>query len=73
MSSELILKESRALPLAERIDLCRNLRDEILKSKDLTPGEAEFIDCRLQDHLDNPNDVVSLEAVRAKLDAKYRR
>jgi putative addiction module component (TIGR02574 family) len=67
------LKETLALPLAERIDLCRNLRDEILKSKELTPGEAELIDARLQDHLDNPDDVVSLEEVRAKLDAKYRR
>ena len=73
MNSELILKETRALPLAERIDLCRNLRDEILKSKELTPGEAEFIEGRLQDHLDNPDDVVSLEEVKAKLDAKYRR
>jgi putative addiction module component (TIGR02574 family) len=73
MISELILKESRALPLAERIALCRNLWDEILKSKNLTPGEAEFIDCRLQDHLDNPDDVVSLEDVGAKLDAKNRR
>jgi putative addiction module component (TIGR02574 family) len=73
MSSELILRETRALPLADRIDLCRNLWDEILKSKELTPGEAEFIDDRLQDHLDNPEDVVSLEEVRAKLDAKYGR
>ena len=73
MSSELIPKETRALPLAERIDLCRDLWDEILKSKDLTPGEAELIDGRLQDHLANPDDVVSLEEVKAKLDATYRR
>ncbi|HEX3720837.1 MAG TPA: addiction module protein [Verrucomicrobiae bacterium] len=72
MRSELILKETRALPLAERIDLCRNLWDEILNSNELTPGEAEFIDNRLKDHLDNPGKVVSLEEVKAKLDAKYR-
>jgi putative addiction module component (TIGR02574 family) len=71
MSSELILRETRALPLVERIDLCRNLWDEILNSKELTPGEAEFLDSRLKDHLDNPDDVVSLEEVKAKLDAKY--
>jgi putative addiction module component (TIGR02574 family) len=73
MNSELILKETRALPLAERIELCRNLSEDILKSTELTPGEAEFIDRRLQDCLDNPEDVVSLEDVNAKLDAKYRR
>jgi putative addiction module component (TIGR02574 family) len=64
VSSELILKETLALPLAERIDLCRNLWDQILNSKELTPGEAEFIDARLQDHLDNPDDVVPLEEYR---------
>ena len=42
-------------------------------SHELTPGEAELIDRRLQDHLDNPDDVVSLEEVKAKLDAKYRK
>jgi len=71
MSSELILKETRALPLTERIELCRNLWDEIVKSKDLTPGEAAFIDQRLQEHLENPDDVISWEKARADLDAKY--
>jgi hypothetical protein len=44
-----------------------------LKSKELTLGEAEFIDDRLQDHLNNPDDIVSLDEVKTKLDAKYRR
>ena len=69
----MVLKEARALPLAEQIELCRNLWDEIAGSLELTPGEAEMIDRRLQEHLENPNDVVSLEEVKAKLDAKYRR
>jgi len=73
MSSDMVLKEARALPLAEQIELCRNLWDEIAGSLELTPGEAEMIDRRLQEHLENPNDVVSLEEVKAKLDAKYRR
>ena len=71
MSSEMLFKEARALPLAEQIDLCRNLWDRIAGSHELTPGEAELIDRRLQDHLDNPDDVVSWEEVKAKLDAKY--
>lgn len=73
MNSESVLKEARALPLAEQIELCRSLWDEIAESKELTPGEAELIERRLQDHLKNPDDVISLEEVKAKLDAKYRK
>jgi putative addiction module component (TIGR02574 family) len=71
MSSETILKEARALPFAEQIELCRELWDGIANSRELAPGEAELIDRRLQDHLDNPNDVVPWEEVKARLDAKY--
>jgi putative addiction module component (TIGR02574 family) len=68
MRSEMIFKEARALPLAEQIELCRNLWDGILESHELTPGEAELIDRRLQDHLDNPDDVVSWGEVKAKFE-----
>jgi putative addiction module component (TIGR02574 family) len=73
MSSETIFKEARALPFAEQIELCRNLWDDIVESKELTPGEAELIDRRLQEHFKNPDDVISLEEVKAKLDAKYHK
>ena len=73
MSSEMVLKEARSLPLAEQIELCRDLWDGIVGSHELTPGEAELIDRRLEDHLANPDDVISLEEVKAKLDAKYRK
>ena len=73
MSSEYVLKEVRALPLAEQIELCRNLWDDIVESKELTPGEADLIDRRLREHLDNPGDVVSLAEVKTRLDAKYRK
>jgi putative addiction module component (TIGR02574 family) len=73
MSSEMVFKEARALPLAEQIELCRNLWNGIVSSRELTPGEAELIDRRLQDHLENPDDVVSLAEVKAKLDAKCRK
>jgi len=73
MSSQTLFKEARALPFAEQIELCRSLWDGILSSRELTLGEAELIDRRLQDHLQNPDDVVSLEEVKAKLDAKYRK
>ena len=71
MSSETIFKEARALPFEEHIELCRSLWDGIAGSHQLTPGEAELIDRRLQDHLDNPDDVVSWEEVKARLDTKY--
>ena len=71
MDSETVLKEARALPLAEQIELCRNLWDDIVESKELTPGEAELIDRRLHEHLDNPDDVISMDELKAKVDAKY--
>jgi len=73
MSSEMVLKEARALPLAEQIELCRNLWEGIVESRELTPGEAELIDRRLLDHHSNPEDIISLEEVKARLDAKYRK
>lgn len=73
MSSETLIKEARALPFAEQIELCRNLWDGIVHSRELTADEAELIDRRLQDHLQNPDDVVSLDEVKARLDAKYRK
>jgi putative addiction module component (TIGR02574 family) len=73
MSSEMVFKEARALPLAEQIELCRNLWNGIVESDELTPGEAELIDRRLQDHCAHPGDVVSLDEIKARLDAKYRK
>jgi len=70
MSSEMLLKEARALPLAEQIELCRNLWDEIVESREFTPGEVALIDQRLQEHLANPGDVISWKAVKAKLRGK---
>ena len=69
----MVLKEARALPLAEQIELCRHLWEGIVESRELTPGEAELIDRRLQDHISNPEDTISLEEVKARLDAKYRK
>jgi len=69
----MVLKEARALPLAEQVELCRSLWNTIVHSCELTPGEAELIDRRLEEHLARPDDVVSLEEVKAKLDAKHRK
>jgi putative addiction module component (TIGR02574 family) len=73
MNAEMVLKEARALPLVEQVELCRHLWDQIAGSHELTPGEAELVDRRLRDHLADPGDVVPLEEVKTRLDAKYRK
>jgi putative addiction module component (TIGR02574 family) len=72
MSGETVLQTAKGLPLAERMELCRGLWNDIVTSDELTPGEAEEIDRRLADHLDNPEDVVAWEEVKARLDAKNK-
>ena len=69
----MVLKEVRALPFADQVELCRNLWNDIVHSHELTPGEAELVDRRLREHLDHPEDVVSLAELKARLDAKYRK
>jgi hypothetical protein len=62
------------MPEAERRVLVETIEKEFGDFPDeLAPGEAELIDRRLREHLTNPDDVVPLEAVKAKLDARYRK
>jgi uncharacterized membrane protein len=69
MSASQVLDLLEKLPVEEQREVFEQLRDKF--DDNLAPGEAELIDRRLQDHLDHPDDIVSLEAVMAKLDAKY--
>jgi putative addiction module component (TIGR02574 family) len=74
MSATEILEQIEHLPRAEQQAVAEQVWEKFGDFNDeLIPGEAEFIDRRLQDHRQNPNDVVSLEEVKAKLDAKYRK
>jgi len=73
MSAAEILEQIEHLPPAERQAVAEKVLEKYGPFDDLLPGEAELIAHRLQDHRQNPNDVVSLEEVRAKLDAKYRK
>ena len=74
MSRTEILEEIRRMPEAERRELVESIALEFGDfDGTLLPGEAELIDQRLQEHHDNPKDVVSLEEVRSKLDVKYRK
>jgi putative addiction module component (TIGR02574 family) len=71
MKSDTVLKEACKLPLAEQIELCCSLSDNIAGSTELTPDEAELIDRRLREHLANPADVISFEALKSRLNVKY--
>ena len=74
MSATEILKQIEELPPAEQQAVAELVWEKYGAFEgELIPGEAEFIDRRLQDHLQNPGDVVSLEEVKAKLDVKYRK
>ena len=72
MSASEILEQIRRLPPEEQYEVAEKVWEEFGDCDDkLAPGEAELIDRRLQDHLDHPDDIVALETVMAKLDAKY--
>lgn len=74
MSTAEILKQIEHLSPDEQQQVAEKIWEKYgIVNDGLTPGEAELIDRRLQDHHQNPNDVVSLEEVKAKLDAKYRK
>lgn len=69
MSAIEVLEQFRKLPVEEQREVFARIRDEF--DDGLMPGEAELIDSRLHDHLKNPDDVVSWEEAKAKLDVKY--
>ena len=74
MSTVEILEQIEHLPPDEQQQVAEKIWEKYgVVSDELTPGEAELIDRRLQDHLENPDDVVSLAEVKARLDAKYRK
>ncbi len=73
MSAAEILEQIEHLPPAERLVVAEKVWEKYGAFDDLLPSEAELISSRLQDRRLNPDDVVSLDEVKAKLDAKYRK
>ena len=73
MSAAEILEQIEHLPPTERQVVVEKVREKYGSFDDLLPGEAELVARRLQDHRQNPDDVVSLDEVKAKLDAKCRK
>ena len=72
MSAAEILAQIDHLPLAERQQVVEKVLEKY-GSEGLFPGEAELITSRLHDHRLNPDDVISFDEVKAKLDAKFRK
>ena len=71
MSAAEILEQIRRLPEDEQRKVVESIEDEYAYLGDsLSSGEAEEIDRRLRDHLENPTDVVSWEEAKARLDTK---
>lgn len=75
MSATELLEKARRLPLEERIELAQSLWDDVTRCSEdsLSPEEARLIDERLREHEANPEDVVSWEEVKARLDAKSKK
>jgi putative addiction module component (TIGR02574 family) len=73
MSAAEILEQIEHLSPAERQVVVEKMWEKYGSLDVLLPGEAELIASRLQDHRQNPDDVISLDEVKAKLDAKYRK
>ena len=73
MSAAQILEQIEQLSLEEQQVVAEKVLEKYGTFDDLLPGEAELIESRLQDHHQNPDDVVPLDEVKARLDAKYRK
>jgi hypothetical protein len=69
MSAAQVMARVEQVPVEEQREVFEQLRDRF--EDELNPEEDALIDARLQDHLDHPEDVVSLETVMARLEAKY--
>ena len=71
MSAAQILEKIEQLSSDERYLVVEKIREKYGSLDDLLPGEEELIESRLQDHRQNPDDVVSLEEVKTKLDKRF--
>lgn len=74
MNSQL-LEQARVLGVDEQIELVEAIWDGIISRgavPALTEAQKAELDCRLADHLANPNDVVPWSEVKAAVLAKIR-
>ncbi|MBX2930815.1 MAG: addiction module protein [Chitinophagaceae bacterium] len=65
------IKELLALPEDEKVVLANTLWDSISKNNDLTKDEIAFIEQRLKEHEENPDDVITWEEIKEKINNKY--
>lgn len=70
-----LLEQARVLAIDEQIELAEAIWDGIVSRNavpPLTEAQKTELDRRLADHLDNPDDVVSWDEVKAAAFAKLR-
>ena len=72
MSSEMVLKEARALPFAEQVELCRNLWNDIVQSPKLTPEHKAELDRRAEELRQHPERGIPWETVQAELHERLK-
>ncbi len=65
------IKELLALPEDEKVVIANTLWDSISKNNDLTEDEIVFIEQRLKEHEENPDDVITWEEIKEKINNKY--
>ena len=69
-----IVRDARALPLAEQIELIDAVWESIVKKgyePPLTSEQATELDHRLQAHRHNPDDVLSWDSIKQEILDKY--
>ncbi len=65
-------EELLKLPVAERYDIAVALWDSIEEEElPVTDEEKAFAEMRLQEHLNNPKDVIKWEDARAQIKKEY--
>jgi len=65
------IKELLALPEDEKVILANTLWDSISINNDLSEDEIVFIEQRLKEHEENPDDVITWEEIKEKINNKY--
>lgn len=65
------IKELLALPEDEKVVIANTLWDSISINNDLTEDEIVFIEQRLKEHEENPDDIITWEEIKEKINNKY--
>ena len=71
MTANLILEQALQLPAEEREELCEELWASLASEGELTAGQQEELQKRIEDHRRNPDDVIAWDDLKMKWNARY--